>query len=670
GTLTLDALLAGMPLDFVVLLSSTSAVMGLAGQIDYAAANAFLDAFSHHKAADRASSWIALNWGMWQGTGMTAAAPEGDAEHYDDQVGAETGHPLLGRRLPTPDDRMIYLAAYDPQRHWILDEHRLKDGTALIPGTGYLEIARAALQSALPGKGTIQIENLLFLSPLDVDTPRQVRVMLEPRDDQTYQLSVASERDQGWHEHVLGTVSYSEMPGPEPVLIDRIRQRCPYQGVPTHQVDYLLFGPRWHNLKSIHQGVNEVLGALELADSFHDDLADYVIHPALLDIATSCGMPLIPGYTTDAPFYVPLSYKRVRLYQPVPQRMWSHVRYLNDGHSGGEIAAFDVTLLDVNGAVIAEIDEFTIKRMTNPDALIGAAVSGATARQSSSPLLDLARGVGITPEEGAQVFDRVLASRFGSQIIASSVELGALKKFTAHLNEADPASDSGIRQARPQLTGDYVAPHSPIERKLAEIWSELLGIEEVGIHDNFFDLGGHSLLAVRLFAQIRKLYQVAFSLSILFEAETIAELAERITQEGGAEASARRKAPRSRWNSLVEIQAGNPDRPRFFCMHDLNGHVLYYRDLARHLGQDQPFYALQAYGLDGSAVPDASVEAMAERYIREIRALQPRGPYYLGGSSLGGLIAFELAQRLRAQGEDVALLALFDSWSPEYLNRL
>ncbi len=165
----------------------------------------------------------------------------------------------------------------------------------------------------------------------------------------------------------------------------------------------------------------------------------------------------------------------------------------------------------------------------------------------------------------------------------------------------------------------FVAPRTPDEELLADIWASVLGIERVGVHDNFFELGGHSLLAVSLLAQIEQQFGKQLPLSALFQGATIAELAKLIKPSTNTTDS---------WAPLVAIQANGAKRP-FFCLPGAGGNVLYYHQLAHHLGIDQPFYALQAVGLDGETAPDTRVEDMAARYIKEIQTVQPQGPYLL-----------------------------------------
>jgi amino acid adenylation domain-containing protein len=233
-----------------------------------------------------------------------------------------------------------------------------------------------------------------------------------------------------------------------------------------------------------------------------------------------------------------------------------------------------------------------------------------------------------------------------------------------------PLTPSGKldRRALPQpdsadlsSASSYVAPSKLLEQQLAEIWAQVLNLDQVGIHDNFFDLGGHSLLAVQLFAEIETVLKHKLPLSILFKAPTIAEMATVIEE----------KKYDSAWSPLVEIQAGGSKRP-LFCMHGGGFNVLIYRSLARHLGPDYPVYGLQARGLNrdpNEPIHDiaARIEDFASDYIQEIRRIQPHGPYFLVGLSAGGNIAFEMAQQLQAAGEEVAFLGMFDSYGPDGL---
>lgn len=207
---------------------------------------------------------------------------------------------------------------------------------------------------------------------------------------------------------------------------------------------------------------------------------------------------------------------------------------------------------------------------------------------------------------------------------------------------------------RPQLEGDFVAPRDALEEKLAEIWERLLGVHPVGATDDFFELGGYSLLAALLFSEIERQFGRRLALSELLAAPTIARQAELLRDETVRP-----------WSPLVTIQIGASGRPPFFCVHGLFGNVLCFTELARWIGEDQPFFALQSQALDETQPPLDRVEALAEHYLSELRKVQTRGPYFLGGYSFGGMVAFEMARQLVAAGELVALLALIDASSPD-----
>jgi amino acid adenylation domain-containing protein len=204
----------------------------------------------------------------------------------------------------------------------------------------------------------------------------------------------------------------------------------------------------------------------------------------------------------------------------------------------------------------------------------------------------------------------------------------------------------------------YLAPRDSLEANLAEIWSKVLNVPRVGIRDNFFDLGGHSLTAVFLLAEIKKATSKTLPLATLFQASTIADLADLM----------RHDAWEPSWSSLVPIQPLGTRTP-LFLVHGAEGNVLLYRAVSGHLGPDQPTYGLQSRGLDGSLIEDSTVESMASAYIKDIRTVQPSGPYYIGGYCMGGTIALEMAQQLRDAGERVELVVMLETYNESLVSR-
>jgi len=182
---------------------------------------------------------------------------------------------------------------------------------------------------------------------------------------------------------------------------------------------------------------------------------------------------------------------------------------------------------------------------------------------------------------------------------------------------------------------------------------DLLKLDQVGIHESFFELGGHSLLAVRLRTTIRKEFDRDVPLVALFDKSTIAQLGEFLDGAGD----------KSSAGILVCIQPEGRGTP-LFCVHPVGGNVLCYADLAREMGKDRPFYGLQSPVPDPESREFLDIAGMAAVYIEEIRKVQPAGPYLLGGWSMGGLIAFEMARQLAGQGEATELLAMIDTHPP------
>jgi pyochelin synthetase len=195
-----------------------------------------------------------------------------------------------------------------------------------------------------------------------------------------------------------------------------------------------------------------------------------------------------------------------------------------------------------------------------------------------------------------------------------------------------------------------VRSRDALDLQLIKLWERVLNVRPVGLRDNFFDLGGNSMGAVRLFSEMTQLFGRSFPLSVLLQAPTVEKLADLIRKDGWS----------PNWASLVPIQPGG-SKPPFFCVHGGGGNVLLFRELARYLAPDYPFYGLQSRGLDGSSDYLTTTEAMAESYLREMRELQPEGPYYLGGFCMGGQVAFEIAQRLVRDGQKVNLLFTIDT---------
>jgi amino acid adenylation domain-containing protein len=203
------------------------------------------------------------------------------------------------------------------------------------------------------------------------------------------------------------------------------------------------------------------------------------------------------------------------------------------------------------------------------------------------------------------------------------------------------------------IADGQIAPRDEVERGLQQLWEAILDVRPIGVRDKFFTLGGHSLLAVRLLARVEKKFGQKLSVATLFQNPTIEQLA--VVLRGASSPN-----PGS---TIVEIQPQGTKQP-LLLVHGAGGGMFWgYSNLSRHLGLDQPVFAFESRGLNGQEEFE-SIEAMAQQYVTDLRSFQRHGPYYLGGYCFGGIVAYEMARQLQAQGEQVALLALINSSPP------
>jgi acyl transferase domain-containing protein/thioesterase domain-containing protein/acyl carrier protein len=715
------------PLDFFVSFSSVSGVLGLEGQIDYSAANAVLDAFasSHRGRSGRLTQSIA--WNAWQEVGMAVSTVEATRPSGRSDRGKPGPHPCLERIAEESADGVLYATSFTRVRHWLLGEHVVHQGAALIPGTGYLELARAGAAHFL-GNSRLVIERVSFLSPFLVQAgqARELFVRLIRRENGV-DISFYSDSEADPHALLqVGTLFELDTP-----LLDiaAVRARCDAKIVEVGgHIDqpFMDFGPRWANVRRIAYGNQEALIELGLSEDLLSDLASYELHPALLDMATGAAQAIVPGLDLTRDFLVPVRYSKLRLFGALTGEIVSHVRLA--GKAGGDFVSFDVTIADPNGTALVAIDGFTMKRVDrqrfgHEQKAADEAPASMRGKSAAAQLVSVV-SQGIAPAEGMDALFRLLAFERSGHFIASSIDVIKWLSFvdaSTRRQLANQTAGGAIEEEtdRAQLRTAFVAPQNEIELELCGLFQKLLGVSRVGIHDDFFELGGQSLVAVRLFNRIHKRYQVDLPLSTLFDAPTVAACAKLIASElgvvpasleppktngssNGAAASAHatsvpepielsppsyrngesgppasvrdgsspagHKRSGDRWRSLVVMQPKG-DLPPFFCIAGMGGTLNNLRKLSLLAGESRPFIGLQPPGADGRTQLLYSVEALAEHYRAEIAKVQSEGPYLLGGYSGGGVAAFEVARQLTALGSEVIFLGFIDSFSPNLPKR-
>ncbi|WP_327085641.1 SDR family NAD(P)-dependent oxidoreductase [Nonomuraea sp. NBC_01738] len=534
GTLALRAAFGDLPLEAVVLCSSITAVAGGFGQIDYCAANNFLDAHAASAHGWNAAQVVSVNWGKWLEVGMAAEAdaPAGFvALQRGDRIKA-IDHPIITARHEGEDLGWCG-GTLAPETHWVLDEHRISD-VPVLPGTGHVEMARCASDAVLPGDGLVELRDVVFVEPLSVadGAKAEIRVVFSPESDGA-EFQVQSIVGDSKRTHARGTAAKVPAGPDERVDVDAILARCspaPDQqgGVPLSGL--LTLGPHWsRNLSRSHAGQNEAMGLFEADDAVLVDLPRWGLNPAMLDSATSFSWVEVEGH------YLPLGYGRITVHAPLPAVFWSHLRVTSADTD--EVLAVDVTLLAPDGTVLVRISDYVLRRI-DTDAVVAGVVANADAQKANkaahAPQSAGGEVAGIRPADGAYAMRRLLGAALGTQVVVAATPVAELMAGVGTLtqesveSELDPAA---VAERQTRSPGDgYVAPRGETEATIARLWGEVLGGEHIGVDDDFFELGGNSLIAVQLIALIRKELGVRLPMRSLFEEPTVAGVAALIEQ--------------------------------------------------------------------------------------------------------------------------------------------
>jgi natural product biosynthesis luciferase-like monooxygenase protein len=546
GARNLEAIFQGRRLDFFLLLSSLSSVVGRPGQTDYCAANAFLDAFAPYYQARTGTFTVSINWGEWQGLGMAGASVFAREDRGSVRA---LEHPFLEKCLIKATGEETYVTLFDARRHWVLNEHRLV-GTAVIPGVAYIEMVRAALGARAEGRA-IELRDVFFMAPLKVgdDRAREVRLTLKPDGDEfNFWVESDATTDDGEgggpRRYAVGRVVLVEPRPARRYVLEELIARCrgrEESAAPEAQEEDL--GPRWQNVKQAFVRENEVLISLELPGYFAADFDQIKYHPALMDRAAGRAQE----YLAEG-IYLPVSYERLRINAAIPRKIYSYARRRKTGDSSGETLTFDTTVLDETGVALVEIEGFSQKRINDAAGAIKTFAADRDARAAS-------RGGGLqgmSATDGRETFRRILSAGVGPQVAVSDRDLRAV------IEQADQVALErvleGARESsrlrpvhpRPDLQTGYVAPDDELGQKLGAVWQEMLGIERIGARDNFFELGGDSVLAIQIIARLTQ-EGIHVTPQQFFQYQTIAELAaaigEAATTEGGQDAFAPVPAP-------------------------------------------------------------------------------------------------------------------------------
>ncbi|MEO8216232.1 MAG: SDR family NAD(P)-dependent oxidoreductase [Acidobacteriota bacterium] len=525
GTLHLFSHVAPRGPGFMILFSSTSALAGMPGQFAYAAANSFQDAFAEAKAGSEFSV-TSVNWPAWQRVGMTA--------RLADEPVPRTREIDRGARSLVEGSSFHYVV---DGSDWIVDEHRTREGAMVLPGSGFIEIAAAAAEAVLPGEGAICLRDFVVLQPMTIASGERLVVSVTFDENGHFSIYSSGDADRArrgeWlAEHASGEAEKAGAAAqPTTRKLTKVQRTEVVDGGIAHE--QMSFGPRWSCIRTIEYAEGEALLRLRLQDEFFQDLAEHPMHPALLDMATGAATGLIPHFDPKRDFYVPQSYGEVILHSPLVSEITSYVTRVEN--SSADACVLDIQITDAEERPLVEIKGFLLRRMAT-DTLN--ALGKATSVRAVDPSLQSLLEHGITPEEGMRVIDRLLASPGHSRILVAPFGKKKIFSRRSDYEQARAAASGSVEQhARPLVSSVYVPAATELEKNLAAIWQEGLGIEGVGMNDDFFELGGHSLLMIQLVNRARKRAGVNLPLAKLYACPTIAgwvQLATDSMSDGGS----------------------------------------------------------------------------------------------------------------------------------------
>lgn len=549
GTLILDECLKGKKLDFFVLFSSITSILGGIGQADYSAANSFLDAYAqsaNRNNKDRIT--MSINWDTWKEVGMAI-------NYQNDPVEEDLNnfHPILKKVLRSIDN-LDYIG-FLSQDEWIVNEHWIL-GKSVVPGTTYLEMVYAASNHEY-ATGSIELEDIYFLTPLTIDEKNKITLHTAlKKTGSGYDFIVKSRpfdsKDDRWHQHAKGKINKMEkseavkndlvklisscdkkeiLNPEENAYLGRIIRR---EGNEIHK-NQVEFGPRWNNIKWIKLGVSNGIALLELPEEFKKDVSSFMLHPALLD----CAVAFLRLFKYEG-IYLPLSYKKLKITGRIPGKIYSYAEISEGSESEKKVLNINIKIMDEKGIEIINIEKFTMIEVdqTSFESSLKTTFFIRDRKKSGNFIDNLqTQNIqnGIRTEEGLEAWKYILRLSL-PQVVVSTRNFSEQLKLYQNLNVSELVEERNNDEERelfprPELKTDYISPKSEIERKLALLWQKLLGIDKIGIYDNIFELGGDSLLIVQLHKELVETFKTEISVVDLYKYTTITSLVKYL-QEG------------------------------------------------------------------------------------------------------------------------------------------
>lgn len=543
GAIGLQSLLPLAP-EFIVYFSSLSAQAGVAGQVDYTSANAFLDAFAASADAQSARTrHLAVQWSIWRDAGMAAAlAAKGGLAPSEPASADLTGHPVLTWKTIAGAGRCCYSGMVTPESVWFLDQHRLRSGEAILPGTGYIDLIAAAVCELHGGFTPMRISALTLSSPLLL-RPREkrlLRIEIAEAGPGRYAISVSSQG--GAPDDLLDHAS-AQLSLDVSATDDRFEPLAAATGLVPVEGGYshpeLAFGPRWDCLTHLQASASDALLRLDLKTP--EDLVLHPLHPALLDMAVGAAQQVLAGPALRGRL-LPYRYGELLVLAPLTGSLSSRVRARTDA----DRLSLDVDLRAADGSLLLVVRDFVLRQTPSVGNARRAGRAQQPTRRTANAILQAGFQDGLSNDEAMAALESILASRGPAQLTVATRDLERLLSDTRRRADSAPAAAAGDAASgflpRPEMGCDYVAPDSELQKMLVAMWETMLEIRGLGIQDNFFELGGNSLLLTRLLSRLARQMGVALPMEQALDEPTIARWCALASKLAGEPAAAPVKA--------------------------------------------------------------------------------------------------------------------------------
>lgn len=548
GTLILKEIFAKKPLDFFTLYSSITAILGEAGRVDYISGNAFMDACANAEGYIHPSAVVnSINWGQWGLIGMAADWLVETAKRKSGQDNTPISHVVENEELKlvevrnSPEEQVIQLHI-DPAKHWIINEHLVTSIPTMV-GTSYIDcLMRWKKQKGLEGR--VQILDSTFRSPLMLmkNMPRELYLFIQPQATGEYRFSFqsASANDAAWEardwkEHFDGSLRLHQVSPQEKVNLEAIRANLPNKDNNQHFLvsrdannkAILNFSNRWNCLSEVQYDETNWFSELHLPKEFHADFDSFEYHPSMVDVATSTQFSRLKNLNAT---FLPLGYKEINIFAPIESKCYCHTQ-ISESEQDEKNIAFNYRIYNASGELLVEILDYVFVRID---------ISNQSDKKEEKELSfrPEANEDDILPNEGKRVLEVLMGQPELSQVIVYTLDLPidfSDSKITYLRNKISKKKQSLEVAAdiddRPDLDTPYEAPENEIEKGIAAIWTVILGIHKIGLHDTFNSLGGNSLLSIQVVSGMNDEFNVVIETDEFVNNPTVAQLAELVLEK-------------------------------------------------------------------------------------------------------------------------------------------